>query len=276
MKRSFNLKHIIALVLTAGILGSALRFWLFSSGIDSKGLIIAKHPANALSFILTAVVLGALYVILRRTRTGNLQFSASLPAAIGCWIAALGILLADSYNPSDSQDNVAVISLILGLAAIVALIALGVRHLRGTRPNILLRSCITIYLMVHLISQYRVWSGEPQLQEYFFQLTASVFLMLATYHRTALDDGRGNRRWAAFFQLGALFFCCLAIVDGDRPFYFSMALWTALSIDTDNTPEEMYLPKNVLSPTRHSAATLAITEFAPLVFVFIKVFASGK
>lgn len=249
MNRFLKPKYIPAFVLGSGILGAALRLWLFTAGVDSKGLIRAEHPANALTFILTAVVLGALYLCLPKAKGGKYRYTPSLPAAIGCWVAAAGILIADFREVSSLHDRVTVVSFILGLAAAGALIMLGLCCLRGLRPNVLLHACVTVYLMVHLISQYRVWSAEPQLQEYVFQLLASVFLMLATYHRTTLDNGSGNRRLYRFFRYGALFFCCLAVVGGDWLFYLSMGLWIALGLGTDKmeTPDaKMYLPEHVL------------------------------
>ncbi len=249
MNRFLKPKYIPAFVLGSGVLGAALRLWLFTAGVDSKGLIRAEHPANALTFILTAIVLGALYLYLPKAKGGKYRYTPSLPAAIGYWVAAAGILIADFREVSSLHDRVTVVSFILGLAAAGALIMLGLCCLRGLRPNVLLHACVTVYLMVHLISQYRVWSAEPQLQEYVFQLLASVFLMLATYHRTTLDNGSGNRRLYRFFRYGALFFCCLAVVGGDWLFYLSMGFWIALGLGADKieTPNaKMYLPEHVL------------------------------
>jgi hypothetical protein len=176
-------------------------------------------------------------------------FPVSKPAAVGCWIAALGILITDYRELSAVQDNITMISFLLGLIAAACLVLLGLFRLRGTRPKLFLHACITAYLMIHVISQYRIWSAEPQLQNYGFQLLASVFLMLSAYHRTTLDADCGNHRWYLFFHCGALFFCCLAIVGGNPLFYLAMGLWTALSLFAAKPvsfPEEMVLPGNVL------------------------------
>ena len=252
MKYPFKPKWIPPLALGAGILGALLRLWLFTGGIDEKGLIRQDHPANALVFVLTAVVLLGLYLCLRPltgTPTYKRLFPRSVPAAVGCVVAAPGILVTDFYELSLQHDNIATISFILGILAAVCLVLLGLCRLRGVRPKVYLHGCIAVYLMVHLISQYRAWSAEPQLQEYVFQLLASVFLMLSTYHRATLDARSGSRRWYLFFNYGALFFCFLALQNGMQPFYLSMALWAGLcdcSLNPAHAANSMRLPKNVL------------------------------
>ncbi len=251
MKLSLKPKYIPVLALGGGLLGAGLRLWLFATGLDAQGLLRTGHPADVLVFVLTAVVLAGIYLCLPHAdgaQPYEQQFPVSLPAAIGCWIAALGILITDFRELTALQDTTTVISFILGLAAVTALAMLGLCRLWGVRPSVLLHGCVTLYLMIHLVSLYRVWSAETQLQSYGFQLLASVFLMLSCYHRTTLDDGSGSRRWLLFFHYGALFFCCLATVGGSWLFYLTMALWTGLSIGfTKSAPsaDGMHLPKNV-------------------------------
>lgn len=252
MKHPFHPKRIPSITLTAGVLGFILRTWLFTAGVDSKGLLRPDHPANILLFILTADVMLALLLYLR-TLTGSLPykklFKRSVPAAVGCIVAAVGILVTDFYELSLQHENVTVISCVLGVLASVCLVFLAVCRLRSIRPNILLHGCVTVYLMIHLVSQYQVWSSEPQLQEYCFQLLASVFLMLSTYHRTVLDAHSGNRRSYVFFNYGALFFCCLSLYGEGWLFYLAMAVYTATSecsLKPVRAERTMLLPRNVL------------------------------
>ena len=97
MKNPLEPKKVPLLVLAGGMLGLLLRLWLFATGVDENGLILQQHPANALVFILTAVVLLALYLCLRPltgTPAYKLLFKPSVPAAAGgplcsfcaCWV----------------------------------------------------------------------------------------------------------------------------------------------------------------------------------------------
>lgn len=251
MKNPFQPRRIPLIALTGGAVGFVLRLWLFTTGIDDRGLLRAEHPANALLFILSALVLAAVVLCLR-SLTGippyKQLFAPSLPAAAGCFVAAVGILAVDIYELTRHTDNVAIVSCVLGVLAAVSLVLIGFCRLRGAHPNLLLHGCVTVYLMIHLVSQYRIWSSEPQLQEYVFQLLASVFLMLGAYYHTTLDARSGSRRWFVFFNFGALFFCCAAIWSADWLFYLTMAVWTATakcSLKPAHPRQTMQLPQPV-------------------------------
>lgn len=251
MKHPFHPKRIPWITLTAGVLGFILRAWLLTSGVDSKGLLRANHPANALLFILTAAVLAVLFVCMRHL-TGTLPykkiFKRSVPAAAGCAVAALGIAITVFSELSRQHDRVTVIACVLGVLAAASLVILAVCRLRSVRPSLLLHGCVTVYLMIHLVSQYRIWSAEPELQEYCFQLLASVFLMLSTYHRATLDAHSGSRRQFVFFNYGALFFSCLAVYSESWLFYFAMAVYCATcqcSLKPVRAERTMHLPENV-------------------------------
>lgn len=254
MKYPFEPKRIPLLALIAGVLGALMRLWLFATGVDSKGLLLQQHPANILVFILTALVLLGFYLCLRSLTSipsYKKLFQRSPIAAIGCIAAALGILITDFYELSVQLDSITLLSCILGLFAATSLILIGICRLRGIRPRTFLHSCVTVYLIVHLISQYRIWSAEPQLQEYCFALFASVFLMLSTYHRTTLDECNDNHKWYLFFNYGAVFFCFLALPGENWLFYLAMAVWAGTcdyslsATKLISATPIMHLPKNV-------------------------------
>lgn len=252
MKNLFKPRYIPLLALGGGVLGFMLRLWLFATGIDEKGLILTGHPANSLLFLLTAAVLLGLYLCLRPltgTPTYKRLFKHSRISAAGCWVGAFGILVTESRAILQPQSAPNLPLFLLGIVAAVCLGMLGLCRLRGARPRVLIPGCITVYLMFHLVSQYRGWSAEPQLQVYVFPLLASICLMLRAYHRATLDARSGSRRWYVFFNYSALFFSCLALCSDQWSFYLAMAVWTATSfcsLKPVRTGSGMHLPKNVL------------------------------
>ena len=245
MKNAFRKEYILPIALTTGVLGFVLRLWLYLTGIDCRGLLMREHPAYWVVFMLVGLAFLLLFLCLQDASGKKLHFRAALPGMIGCFAAAAGIVAADLYELSQQSDRVTVISCLLGLAAAICLLLAGVQQRRGKKTPFYLHGILTVYLMIHLVSQYRVWSAEPQLQDYFFQLMASIFLMLAAYHRTLLDTGNGDPRKFLFFNYGAALLCCFALVGENRVFYAAMALWTiGNGICADLNPME--LPENVL------------------------------
>ena len=233
MKKIADPKNLPLFTLSAGIVGLLLRLWLFTSGIDSKNLLITSHPANALVFILTAIVIVVLFLGVRPlSAVGRYRqlFPASSLGAGGCLAAAVGILVTNIRAVLSLQDTITVIVLVLGILASASLVALAVCRQKGKQPHFLLHTAVTVYLMLHLVAQYRHWSPEPQLQTYFFQLLACVFLMLTAYHSTVLDVQKGSRRWFVFFNQAALYCCLLSIAGENWLFYLTMAVWTFTGI----------------------------------------------
>lgn len=234
MKKFLKPAWLPLFTLIAGLVGLGLRLWLFLGGTDEKGLLVAKHPAGILVFILTAIflVVLALWVLpLNPVAKYQKLFPARPLAGIGCMAAAAGILYVDIRDLIARQDTITMITLVVGVIAAGALVLLGVCRWRGKRPSFWPRAAVTVYFMLHLISQYRLWSAESQLQVYFFPLMASVFLMLTAYHGAVLDSEKnGSRRFYVFTSQAALFFCFLSLQGNSWPFYLTMGLWQAADL----------------------------------------------
>ena len=233
MNKIFKSTLLPVFTLVCGLLGFGLRLWLFGTGIDEKGLLVAGHPADILIWILTAIVVAVVALGIRKLTPLNKYpqlFPASIFAGIGCMLGAAGILYVNIREYLQVRDTITLVTLILGLLAAVALVFLGSCRWQGKRPAFWLQSAVTVYFMLHLVSQYRQWSAESQLQVYFFPLLASVFLMLTAYHGAVLDTEKGSRRWYVFFSQCALFFCCLSLQGSSWLFYLAMALWLATGL----------------------------------------------
>ncbi len=237
-------KYLPVFAVGFGIIGFFLRFWLFAGGLDAKGLIIPNHPANILSFVVLALALGILFLALMPL-TGKpayrKMFPKSVIALVGALAGAVCLLISVISIPSAAK-----LQLVLGIAAALGMAIGGILQWREKRPSVLCHGAVALYMMVHLIFQYKQWSAEPELQEYFFCLLACVFVMLTAYHRATLDNLYGSRRWFVFFNYGSVFLCLICLHGENRLFYLSFILW-CLTCGCSLTPEkEMALPKNVL------------------------------
>lgn len=234
MKKLFKPTLLPLFTLIASLVGFGLRLWLFLTGTDERGLLPANHIAGILSFVLTAIVLAMLVLCTHKLTPLN-SYSKLFPAwplaGIGCAAAAAGILYVNIRDLLVQPDVITIATLVLGLVAAAALLILGFCRLKGNHPSFWLQAAVTVYFMLHLVSQYRLWSSESQLQVYFFPLLASVFLMLTAYHGAVLDaDKKANRRGYAFCNQAALFFCCMSLQGSSWPFYLAMAAWLGTNL----------------------------------------------
>lgn len=229
LKKLFKTDNLLYFTLGAGGLGFLLRVLLFAFGKDDKGLFIAGHPANILLYVLSAVALMGFFLWafpLKRTPVYRKMFPAAKLPFIGCIVGAVGIFGTDFAELLQKTDGVTIASFILGLLAVGCLLYTGYCRMLGIHPGFLFRGVVAAYFILHLVSQYRLWSAEPQFQNYLFQMLASVFLMFNAYHRSTLDAGIGERRWYVMSNQAALFFCCLSVVGESGLFYLAMGFWT--------------------------------------------------
>jgi hypothetical protein len=229
VNRYFKPSHLPFVTLAAGMLGLILRIWLKRTGTDGEGLLLPNHPAQILIYVLTALFL-VYNLLCVRPLNAIKRYSDLFPEkwipGIGCFFAAAGILTVIFRERTMRSDLVTAVCLWLGILSAICMIVLAVYRFRRRRPPCYFHVIITLFLMTHLISQYRLWSSDPQIQNYAFSLLSSVCIMLSNFYSAAFDANEGQRRPHAFFHLASVYFCLVSLPYCEDPlFYFSMALW---------------------------------------------------
>lgn len=231
MKKMLSPNRLPFFTLAAGILGLLLRVWLFATGMDEKGLLVSRHPGAILSWALAAAAMAVLFFCTRGLRAFSSQktHKASAMGFIGSVIAAAGIAVTELSAILTQIDTFSLISGILGVVSSICLCAISMSYLKGKLPAFGLPCVVVVYFLFHLVYQYRLWSWTSQLQIYAFPLIASVFLMLSSYHRCAINTPLGNWGNCLFFSQTAALFCFLAIPGKGSLFYSAMAIWMLLT-----------------------------------------------
>ena len=112
MKLKTRYLPIFSIIL--GLAGFAIRLWLFRTGIDHKGLLVASHPAHSLTFLLSGIFLLADFLWtrkLRKIRSHKKLYPASWLALVGCICAAAGILMTSLYELQLKRDTITIITM---------------------------------------------------------------------------------------------------------------------------------------------------------------------
>ena len=95
MNKYIKPSYLPALTLLSGFLGLVLRAWLVLAATDIKGLLVTTHPAHILLFVLTALVLAAIFLFVRPLGVMNRYqelFPNGILSGTGCIVSAVGIL----------------------------------------------------------------------------------------------------------------------------------------------------------------------------------------
>lgn len=229
MKQFLKAYGLPLLVLSGGLLGALLRWILYTTGMDDRGLLVSWHFAEILLWVVTlgtGVFLVLETIPLQQANKYRFNFPRSVGSAVSCFVAALGIGVTAIQTLGASQSNLTLVSGILGLFSAVALAFLGYCRLRGIRPSLLFSMVICVFLIVRLICCYQLWSSDPQLQDYIFPLLANIGATIACYYSAAFSDEDGNRKWHTLFHLAAGYCALVSLPYCDSfIFYLSLAVW---------------------------------------------------
>ena len=224
------------MTLAAGGIGLGLRQWLFAAGVDEKGLLIPGHIAGVLSYGLTAVFFLWLIATVRRANGKDLGKPVAIPAALGALVGAIAIGESGVREYVAADSVMGMVALVCCLLGGIALLCQALCLITGRTPGAYIRLATVIPFIFLLISHYRIWSKEPQVQAYFYPFMAGVFLLLYAFFKARFFlEGKGYRQYLYAGQ-SALFLSCLSVQGSLSRFYIAMAVWVAT--DFFRTKEE--------------------------------------
>ena len=206
-----------------------MLLFISALGSEDSGLLPLGTLPDLVSWLLIAVTMGLLFIGARPIEGGvkySRKFRKALFATIAMGVAAVSFCITSLLELLSASDTVGYISALFGFLAAASLGYLAWGRLKDKQPNMIFHGIVCLYLMLHLVSHYRLWSSCPQLQSYAFELLAIVFVMLACYHRAAADAGQGVCRAHTFFSLASVYFCISALPGCDNAIFFlGCALW---------------------------------------------------
>ncbi len=234
MKKWNNYPLLPGAVLILSVAAYFLRRRLYAVAVDEKGLLIAHHP---LGLLLWAVILaGAVLILLTvrkldGSRVYEDNFAPSNTAALGHFLMGCTALMMTLLSDFPLPDPVGTIWKALGLMTAAAMLWAGFCRTKGKKPFFGVHAALCLFLLLYLVSRYQLWSSNPQLQDYVFELLALVCLTLFSYHYAAFELGTGSRRMLLATGLLAVLLCGAANFRSQIPaLYFSGLVWAAADL----------------------------------------------
>ena len=208
MKHFLKPTNLPVLAVGAGFLAQLLRRGLYALALDEKGLLRSGHPLEAALALLSLAVLAFLLLSVRKLDGSGAyedNFFPSKQAKLGRLAAAAGIALTVLTAPVALEGNVGRLWMLLGALAPLCLGASALARGKGKQPHFLPDLAACLFLVLYLITQYRGWCSNPQLQDYVFALFGSVFLALFAFYTAAFSAGLPRRRMQLFTGLAAVY-----------------------------------------------------------------------
>ena len=229
MKKFLKPMYLPYFTVILGGLGCVCMHWLHTTGMDQRMLLDPLHPGAILVWIITALMI-ATAVLLTRPLTGKLRyeriFPRSISGAVGTAVSAVGIAITAWGELNAKTDKIIPLSGWIGLLSALCLLYLAWCRYDQRRPHFSARCVVLVYLMMHMLYRYRVWSSDPELLRFFFDLAATVCFVLAVYQRLAIETGISQRKGYLCFSMLAVFFAMTALPgSSDHVLLATMAVW---------------------------------------------------
>lgn len=214
MKQATKNELLSLHVLLLGAAAGAIRGLIYLLAADEKGLLVRSHPLSWLLLLLSAAcvaqVLSAVPKLKGSERFED-NFEAHVPAALGCWLLAAGIVLTLLQgNPMQRMGLVRLWQISGGLSA-AGLVWAGISRKQGRQPFVGIYAAACLFFALHMVSRYQPWSGDPQSMNWIFTMLSTVGLTLCAYQHSAFSAGSGHRRTLLATALLTVFLCCAAL-----------------------------------------------------------------
>lgn len=225
-------KYLPVLAGGMGLVGMALRALLYALCVDERNLLPVGHPLELLLWGITVVTLGFIINRVRKLGGSNRyadNFGSSAVAAVGHVLAGAGFLLTALINVPMMDNYLGSIWKLLGIAAGPCLMLAGINRVQGKRPFFALHMIPCLFLVLHIVNHYQLWSGNPQLQDYVFALFAAMALMFFAFYSAAFDVGSGRRRMYLGMGLAAVYLCLVTLPQTEHLFLYAGGIVWVLS-----------------------------------------------
>ena len=163
----------------------------------------------------SALLLTGVNLLLRLVST---SFQVYLSGRIGAeGIGLLQLVLSVGSMAMVASPDTAMERL-LGLGGAVSALcwtATAMLQYRCKKPSLLLYIIPTLFFAAMLVVEFRIWSSDPAILDYCYDLFAMISVMMAMFYLGGFVLRQGSRRMAVFFLLCSEFFCA-ASMAGSR------------------------------------------------------------
>lgn len=229
----------------AGLASLVLHRYMMDNCFDAKGLLIDGNLPGRLLWVV-GIAFAVFLVLMLRTIGGDGGYADNFPRCLlsGSLLLAAGAAMLWAIPDLDlgtgapmpgavgpallvQRITAAAVQYLPWLAA-VSMLVLGLHRMAGRKPLPLFSGVICLFYMLMLVTNYRLWSADPQVHDYAYQLLAEVLLMLCSFHRTCCDAGVIQRKKLIATGLCAAV-CCMASLSGGFQwgFFLASGLWAA-------------------------------------------------
>ena len=221
-----------------GLCCACLRWALYRGALDDAGLLKTGTPLEWGVYALSA---GSLLFFAAAAKKPGMYARRPGITTLGRLAGAVGIGWTAVGYPPEMAGVLGIAWKLSGMLAAACLLWTAFCGWQRRSPHFLTQLAPCLFWLVHMLDRYRGWSGEPQLQNYLFDLLGAMAITLYAYHTAAFSVDLGKPRAREFTALAAGFLCTAAALPGPSktaPLYLLCALWALTGLYGGNTNQE--------------------------------------
>lgn len=250
MRKMNERTRVCAVFAAMTVIGLVLRRVQLATGYDADGLPLPGAGLLPGIFAAAVAAAAALYCRKLKARTEFEEaFAYSLPTAVLSFAGAGMILLSSLLGFASAGPRIfpEKVTAALGAAAALAIVAQqGALYKNKTMHPMIGMIPIAFYI-VRLIGDFKLWSTDPILMDYWVKLFAMLAILLGAYYLGGFALGKGKRRAAVFCCMMAVFFSAVCLAEGGAEFGLTVGgsmlwegacAWQLLRPDEDSAREK--------------------------------------
>ena len=222
--------YLPLLAFLLGLLCQCLRRLLYRTAVDGTGLLRTGTALEWCVYALAALAILLFAAAVRKKWCGTYITAIS---ALGQLAGAGGIGWTVLRYPAEMSGVLGALWKISGAVAALCLLWTAFCSWRRRKPHFLAQLAPCLFWLVHMVDNYRNWSGQPQLQSYLFDLLGAMTMTLFAYYTAAFAVGMGKRRMQRFTALAAGFLGTAAAMPNHpktQMLYLLCALWALTNL----------------------------------------------
>lgn len=208
-----KLSRIPVMVLTAilAVLAFCLRNNQLKTAFDAIGVIPGSGSLLIWIALLVIVLFAAYSFFLRGRKKYAAISSRHLPLMILTCAAALLLAVGSILFLKSGASKADVVLAVGGVLVAACWIGAGFSRFQAKRAPVVLFLIPAVFYLVELVLKFRLWTQDPVILDYCYDLGALICTMCSLFHLTGYCFDKGSRRLSVFFSLSAVFFNAAAM-----------------------------------------------------------------
>lgn len=211
MEQKLSRVPVMVMTVLLAIAAYCLRLNQLKTAFDSIGVITGEGRLFVWITLLVVVLFAVYSWFLRGRKKYGAVSSRFLPLMIVSCAAALLLALGSILMLFSAAQTMDLVLAVGGILVAACWVGIAVSRYQAKRAHVALFLVPAVFYVVDLVCQFRLWTRDPVILDYCYDLGALICTMCALFHLGGYCFDKGGRRITTFFCLCGVFFNAAAL-----------------------------------------------------------------